>query len=517
MNGLLVVNKLTILLGAGAAGASMAHHLRKYADDDGIEVNITVFERSSHIGGRSTTVNAWDDKWMPIELGASIFVSVNEILVNATKEFGLSTNGPGDDDEEQMMGIWDGEKFVFIQSSQSYEWWNIAKMIWKYGYSAIRARNLMKATVGRFLKLYEEPYFPFRSLSNRAEELRLLSSTGVTGEQLLKENKVYAPFTTDIIQASTRVNYGQNLFDIHGLGTMVCLAIDGAMQVEGGNWQIFHNMIAASNASVYLNTAVSSIEKAASGKLVVSSKPLNGEFVDEIIESLAFDSVVLAAPLQFTDIKLGLDVLDKDKKTPDEVPYVKLHVTLFATPRLISGKAFGLKDGHKMPDTIMTTIPADHDRNDRENRAGKPGFFSISTIRKLPNSSDYSVPQYIYKIFSPAPITSDFLSTIFDIPRKTLPDNINDLIKEPIQDVTWFYPKVWYSYPYEFPRVTFEDIELGRGFYYTSGIESFISTMETSALMGKNVARLIMDDFVAEKKPVGKQTGEQVVLALEEL
>jgi prenylcysteine oxidase/farnesylcysteine lyase len=57
--------------------------------------------------------------------------------------------------------------------------------------------------------------------------------------------------------------------------------------------------------------------------------------------------------------------------------------------------------------------------------------------------------------------------------------------------------------------VTFEDPELARGFYYTSGIESFISTMETSALMGKNVAQLIMDDYleVMEKMPVQDPTG----------
>jgi prenylcysteine oxidase / farnesylcysteine lyase len=55
---------------------------------------------------------------------------------------------------------------------------------------------------------------------------------------------------------------------------------------------------------------------------------------------------------------------------------------------------------------------------------------------------------------------------------------------------------VWYSYPYAYPRVTFEDIELARGLYYTAGIESFISTMETSALMGMNVAQLIMDDYL---------------------
>lgn len=62
--------------------------------------------------------------------------------------------------------------------------------------------------------------------------------------------------------------------------------------------------------------------------------------------------------------------------------------------------------------------------------------------------------------------------------------------------ISWYYPHVWKSYPYEYPRVTFEELELARGFYYTSGIESFISTMETSALMGMNVAQLIVDDYL---------------------
>lgn len=44
--------------------------------------------------------------------------------------------------------------------------------------------------------------------------------------------------------------------------------------------------------------------------------------------------------------------------------------------------------------------------------------------------------------------------------------------------------------------MTFEELELAPGFYYTSGIESFISTMETSALMGMNVAQLIVDDHL---------------------
>ena len=81
--------------------------------------------------------------------------------------------------------------------------------------------------------------------------------------------------------------------------------------------------------------------------------------------------------------------------------------------------------------------------------------------------------------------------------------------------ITWYYPHVWHSYPYEYPRVTFEDPELARGFYYTSGMESFISTMETSALMGMNVAQLIVHDYqqLQEDQIQGLEKPLQVVLA----
>jgi len=37
---------------------------------------------------------------------------------------------------------------------------------------------------------------------------------------------------------------------------------------------------------------------------------------------------------------------------------------------------------------------------------------------------------------------------------------------------------------------------LDENLWYTSGIESFISTMETSALMGRNVAKLVVDEWL---------------------
>ncbi len=82
-----------------------------------------------------------------------------------------------------------------------------------------------------------------------------------------------------------------------------------------------------------------------------------------------------------------------------------------------------------------------------------------------------------------------------------MPEDLSTLVDFPTDEITWYLPHMFHSYPYELPRVTFEELELARGLYYTSGIESFISTMETSALMGRNVAQLVLDDYAELSGP----------------
>jgi prenylcysteine oxidase/farnesylcysteine lyase len=59
----------------------------------------------------------------------------------------------------------------------------------------------MKSAVGRFLGMYEEPVFPWRSLGEVLESQGLLELTGVTGEQYLKANGIGDAFATEVIQA----------------------------------------------------------------------------------------------------------------------------------------------------------------------------------------------------------------------------------------------------------------------------------------------------------------------------
>ncbi|KAK4443879.1 Prenylcysteine oxidase [Podospora aff. communis PSN243] len=486
------------IIGAGAAGSSAAYYLRNFADEHGVAVNITIFEKTDRIGGRTLTINPFANSSQRVELGASIFIKKNHIMYQALGEFGLEPRDP-DVGSDPELGIWDGERFVFQVNENHSFWWNAYKVIMKYGFLAPRrTQKLMEATIDKFLQLYEEPFFPFRSLTQRTYELGLVEITGVTGEQLLKKNSVGDLYAHDIVQASTRVNYASNLAKIHGLDTMVSMAPEGAMAVKGGNWRIFDGMVKRSRAHVALNTSVVSIGFAPEQSSRVPRYVIGTESSGEQAENpVVFDNVILANPFQFSKISAADGVIHN---AIDEIPYVQLHVTIFASPFRYSPAFFGLTDAKDVPGTILTTLGKD---DGPASGAGKAGFFSISTLRKVFNP-ETEQEEYLYKIFSPEKVTSDFLSRLFGV---EVPDSFiltkkgDDTLVSPI---SWYYPAVFHSYPQALPRVTFQDPIIGPGLYYTSGMESFISTMETNALMGKNVARLIVDDAL------GKRSGYSV-------
>lgn len=164
--------------------------MQKFAEEEGFAVNITVFEKTDRIGGRTLTVNAFNDPKERVELGASIFIKDNHIMYNATSAFNLSFTELSQPQPGDYTVVWDGRTILYQSDPDSSEWWDTAKLFLKYGLAPYRALQLVKATVGTFLRLYEAPYFPFRSLTQRAFELGLTRLTGVTGEQYLTDNNV---------------------------------------------------------------------------------------------------------------------------------------------------------------------------------------------------------------------------------------------------------------------------------------------------------------------------------------
>jgi prenylcysteine oxidase / farnesylcysteine lyase len=176
------------------------------------------------------------------------------------------------------------------------------------------------------------------------------------------------------------------------------------------------NMVKAANAKVLLNTTVTNIKKE-KGNYVVQSGPSKQDRTDRpIVTDMTFDTVVLAAPLQFSGLTLAKDSF---KLIPDEIPYVKLHVTLLTTPLKLSRAHFKLKDGAELPTTVLTTLSPKEDLSSRGNMVGKSGFFSISTLKSVTNPKT-SRKEYVYKIFSPKKVTEEFLSSLFDIKRQLI-------------------------------------------------------------------------------------------------
>ncbi|OAX82527.1 hypothetical protein ACJ72_03125 [Emergomyces africanus] len=508
--------KRVAVIGAGSAGASTAYYLRHFTDFFSIPLNITVYERASYIGGRSTTVNLFDDPAHPIELGASIFVEVNKNLIQASKKFGLKLRDADfaqPKESAHSLGVWDGKEFVFLQQRGGVYWWNVFKLLYKYGWAPLKTQNLMKGTVDKFLKLYKFPYFPFQSLSDVAMSTGLAEATWTSGAEYLKENGIAEQFAREVIQASTRVNYGQNLALIHGLETMVCMATNGAVAVEGGNWQIFQSMLEASKATVKLNSPVSSVELSDNNEYTVTyHPPHNQDDADAdsfTFEEDTFDHVVIASPYQFSNISLSPQL-----KHPLDAPrYVDLHVTIFASPYKLSPAYFKMPVGSSVPEVVLTTLPSDAKLGARTDGVGPAQFWSISTLDKvrLPAHARQegvaTGPHYVYKVFSPKPLTASFVSAILGINEAHMLDNGNNdsaddryqsIADIPKSHISWYYEKVWQSYPYLYPRVTFEDIKIAPNLWYTNGMESFISTMETSSLAGMNVAGLILSEWVSK-------------------
>jgi prenylcysteine oxidase / farnesylcysteine lyase len=151
-----------------------------------------------------------------------------------------------------------------------------------------------------------------------------------------------------------------------------------------------------------------------------------------------------------------------------------LHVTFLATKAPFNCALFNLSE-NTCPTVVMTTLPT--------NPADTPIFNSISRGFRL------STGQSAWKIFSPEVFTDEILEQFF-----------------PGEPVDWVYRKEWLAYPRLDPIERFAPIELvpgldSFGLWYTSGIESFISTMETSAMSGRNIAALIAQRIFGKHTP----------------
>jgi prenylcysteine oxidase/farnesylcysteine lyase len=179
---------------------------------------------------------------------------------------------------------------------------------------------------------------------------------------------------------------------------------------------------------------------------------------DTNTHSELFDHVVLASPFNQTSI-----AFDDSISIPREVEYRELYVTFIQTNRTQQLNHAIFKH-YSIPEQILTTSPTD-----------SIPFFSINLV-----DYDKESDKIIYKIFSPIPIDYQYLENFLFDEKQTDWNHVKII-----------FSKLWKPYPHLIPISTFDDFLIGENFWYLNTIESFISTMETAAFAGANVAGLI--------------------------
>ncbi|KAF4623348.1 hypothetical protein D9613_002063 [Agrocybe pediades] len=437
------------IIGAGAGGSSAAFWISKAKERFGVDVEVDVYDSKDYIGGRSTTVYPYDDTTLPeLELGASIFVEANKNLWRASDEFNLTRRNFRDEDYET--GIWDGEQLIL---SYAGGWWDTAKMLWRYGYiSPKRTETFVRGMIKDILTLYSRATPKWDNLSDLSNLLGWAEITNTTTEAYLAKQGVSAKYINEIVEAATRVNYGQNVDFIHALEGGCSLAGTGASAIAGGNFQIFENFLDRSGANVYLNTPVSSI--------LPSTQPQQWS-VKSTRGSIDYKAVIIAAPFHSTDITVPMSVSDQ---IPD-VPYVHLHVTLLSTTSPYPNPAyFGLPPSSLVPRMMLTS-----NQGARQGRKA-PEFNSLSYHGAIREN------EWAVKIFSSTELSDEWLANMFH------------------GQVGWVHRKEWDAYPKLPPTSTFPPVKLDRGLYYVNSFEPFISTMETETVSSRNIVDLMLND-----------------------
>jgi len=216
------------------------------------------------------------------------------------------------------------------------------------------------------------------------------------------------------------------------------MAASGVSSVIGGNFQIFGQFLARSNASIYLNTAVRLLHiflflHAPKCQLIMSR-------VSEIHKSISLSGKTVGF-LKMTNTK---------------------HTSPFRTTRKCQG-------------TLLTTYEGV--------RSGvkEPGFSSISYNSEVIKREGgvAGEKEWMVQIFSTDRKDGEWLECVFGVGK-----------------VGWVLRKEWDSYPKLSPRMNFPPVQIDSGLWYVNSLELWVSTMETQTLSSRNIVELIFQgDF----------------------
>jgi prenylcysteine oxidase/farnesylcysteine lyase len=110
--------------------------------------------------------------------------------------------------------------------------------------------------IDQFLQLYSFNAPTWDNISSLASSFEWTDMVTQSMAEYLDSRGISPKFTRELVEASTRVNYGQDVDKIHALEGACSMAATGASSIQGGNFQIFEQFLLRSKANLFLRSAV---------------------------------------------------------------------------------------------------------------------------------------------------------------------------------------------------------------------------------------------------------------------
>ncbi|XP_018650517.1 hypothetical protein Smp_125500 [Schistosoma mansoni] len=465
------------VVGGGIGGASSAYFLRQIF---GNKVSITLFEKSGRIGGRIKTVPFCGET---CESGASAIHSSNYYMYSFANQFKIPMV-PLRNADQRLLLFEEGYKPVFSNVTDQTTLLTPVHLLWRYGFSLLRARLYLMARIREFTHIYAlqqrgecfaSPGLLLEKLSKHFPEMTKCTYA----EWMRKEIGLNENYINELGFGILSSNYCQNSADAHafvGVISSACTVSD-VFTIENGAEQIPQKLVEvalAGNPSgapkEFIHATVKKITRTDNDRLCLSYDLANNNKTEEGL----FDYVILSLPLhQESNISTSHDI-----KLPS-LWYHEMCRTFLSGQ--INYSLFDLQLKRLKPNQWATFLPISSYYSNEKH--------PVRSITRLPfKSEDSDLKDGVWSIFSEPKYIPDPKTALSKLILKYPDDDHNQ-----IDVVRWLaYPTY---HPVNDPYTDLGQFKLASRVYYPNAIESTASCMEMAIIGGRNVALLIANEM----------------------
>ena len=460
-----------LLIGAGPAGIASALSLSLHAVPQGVEVEITIFDYKSSLGGRLVRPSKHSQYYLYAEDVAAGNLLASGILRERAEvikdEVGKKDIASG----VREVGVFDGNGMAaqFKRPISETGWVSWLGLVLKYGASIWRAKVLPTGTMARWdrlLALIQKGRYA--SVDEMVEIGGMADTISLSAKERLGKNGIGEIYSKEVVAPQLLRQLGQEVEEISDLALSMALERENQILAAGMNAGSFEKMMALfvkkSKASLRLQTRITGIRR--EGEEWVLG--IDGA------EEEVFDKVIIAAPWNTSSLLHQQDL---------EVYYRPVWVTFLVTEKKLDPVYFKTSS---VPDQILP-IQGPGQVKELE------GIHEIAFLRTIfgPDLAPTSV-KYLYRVLSSNQMSK--LATTFE------DAGVVDMVEEEIVN----------AYPLLYPRSQSEILgkfEIGDGLWHTTIAESLASNIDWSWVVGENVGRLVGNQIKLEGKT---KMGEKV-------